>query len=205
MSQTHVAATRQELLKLKEKHKSAARGYKLLKDKRDSLIQMFMLSYREAATLRKEVDHTYIKLRERFKLATADISPDYIDAIADTTEMKITMDKSIKNIMGVKVQELSVESAGTVMTYSRLETNHHLDHSLYTLKSLLPKVMQLIEKEYKVRKLAEEIEKTRKRVNALEYIILPELKEQIKIITAKLDELALQNTVRLMKIKKQIS
>jgi len=205
MNQAYTAATRQELLKLKEKFKSAKRGHKLLKDKRDSLIQIFMQLYREAAQLRRRTDADYIVVRERFKLATADISDDYMEAIANTTQMKIDISSKVRNIMGVKVQELASQTSGTVMTYSRLETNYHLDESLHKLMHMLPDMMLLIEKEYKVRKLAEEIEKTRKRVNALEYIILPGLKDQIKYITAKLDEMALQNTVRLMKIKQQIT
>jgi len=205
MNQSFTAATRQELLKLKEKFKSAKRGHKLLKDKRDSLIQIFMLSYREAAELRKSVDTSYIPIRERFKLASADMSKKYLDAIADTSTMQITIDRKVKNIMGVKVQELTTAVSGSAMTYSLLATNYHLDDSLFRLTRSLPDFMLLIEKEYRVRKLAEEIEKTRKRVNALEYVILPELKAQIKYITAKLDEMALQNTVRLMKIKQHIT
>lgn len=205
MNQSYVAATRQELLKLKEKFKSAKRGHKLLKDKRDSLIQIFMQSYREAGQLRALVDREYIGARERFKLASADMSDAYVRAIADTSEMQIAIQSKIKNIMGVKVQELTADISGDAMTYSQLETNYHLDDSIYTLSGIVPRVMELIEKEYRVRKLAEEIEKTRKRVNALEYVILPELKAHIKLITAKLDELALQNTVRLMKIKQQIT
>lgn len=205
MSSQQIPATRQELLKLKVKQKSASRGHKLLKDKRDSLVREFIKSYQEAVSLRKEVDSQYFSARNRFRLAKVTSSADYIKGISESSERTITIDSEPKSIMGIKVQELTAKIQGDAMNYSLLETSHHLDLSLIKLEQILPDFIKLIEIEFKVRKLAEEIERTRKRVNALEYVILPELKRQIKLINSKLEELALQNTVRLMKIKKQIA
>lgn len=205
MSQSYIAATRQELLKLKDKYKSAKRGHKLLKDKRDSLIQIFMKTYKEAALMRAFFDKEYINSRERFKLATSNINDNYLKAVAKTTESRILIDSKVKSIMGVKVQDLTGQTIGGAINYSQLETNYHLDEAVNNISNVVPQLIELIEKEYRVRKLADEIEKTRKRVNALEYVILPEMMQKIKLIKSKLEELALQNTVRLMKIKKQIT
>ena len=96
MSQSYIAATRQELLKLKDKYKSAKRGHKLLKDKRDSLIQIFMKTYKEAALMRAFFDKEYINSRERFKLATSNINDIYLKAVAKTTESRILIEKSLE-------------------------------------------------------------------------------------------------------------
>lgn len=205
MFQAQIPPTRQELLKLKDKLKSASRGFKLLKDKRDSLIKEFIQSYQKAVRLRKDMDQDYFTVLDRFGLSQDAINSDYLQVLVDSPERKLWLENETKNIMGVRIQELTLTEEGEMANYSFFETDYQLDYAINKLDQMVPTVIQLVQEEYKVRKLAEEIEKTRKRVNALEYVILPEYKRRIKLINSKLAELALQNTVRLMRIKKQIT
>lgn len=204
MAQGNIVATRQELMRLKNKRKSVMRGHKLLKDKRDNLIQIFMTSYREARNLRKSLDEKYSAILGRFNFATLNLDEEYFELLAEDPQTQIKISSETGNVLGVKVPTLKAEVTGDFLNYSLAQTSYHLDISLKTLRELLPELLQLLELEFKVRKLAIEIEKTRRRVNALEYVILPEIEETIKYIQNKLAEDALQTTVRLMKMKAKI-
>lgn len=201
MAQENIVATRQELMRLKNKRKSVIRGHKLLKDKRDNLIQIFMTSYREARNLRKELDEKYSAVLSRFNFATLNLDEEYFELLAEDPETNISIKTELTSVLGVKIPTIEAEVSGDFLNYSLAETSYHLDISLKTLRELLPEFLKLLELEFKVRKLATEIEKTRRRVNALEYVILPEIDSTIKYIQNKLAEDALQTTVRLMKMK----
>lgn len=205
MAKENVVATRQELMRLKNKRKSVMRGHKLLKDKRDNLIQIFMSSYKEARNLRKTLDQSYSKVLGRFSFATLNLDEDYFDLLTQNTQTKVRVISELTSVLGVKIPKLQAKVSGDFLNYSLAETSYHLDISLKTLRDLLPDLLKLLELEFKVRKLASEIEKTRRRVNALEYVILPEIEETIKYIQNKLAEDALQTTVRLMKMKSIIN
>jgi V/A-type H+-transporting ATPase subunit D len=160
-----------------------------------------MSSYKEARDLRRELDQEYSEVLNRFNFALSNIDGDYFGLLADSSKSSISLTTQTTNVLGVRIPQIRSEVTGDFLSYSLLETNYHLDVSLKTLVAILPKFLKLLEIEYKVRKLATEIEKTRRRVNALEYVILPEIDKNIHYIQNKLAEDALQTTVRLMKMK----
>ncbi len=201
MARDNIVPTRQELMRLKTKRTAVKRGHKLLKDKRDNLVQIFMSSYKDARDLRRELDQEYSEVLNRFNFALSNIDGDYFGLLADSSKSSISLTTQTTNVLGVRIPQIRSEVTGDFLSYSLLETNYHLDVSLKTLVAILPKFLKLLEIEYKVRKLATEIEKTRRRVNALEYVILPEIDKNIHYIQNKLAEDALQTTVRLMKMK----
>jgi V/A-type H+-transporting ATPase subunit D len=205
MAKENVIPTRQELMRLKNKRKGVLRGHKLLKDKRDNLVQIFMSNYRIALKMRGELEEKYGEIMKRYNFAMLNIDEEYLELLAKNPDTKIRIFSETKNVLGVKIPEMDVKVSGNFLNYSLAQTNHHLDVSLKNLRELLPHLVKLVELEFKVRRLATEIEKTRRRVNALEYVILPEIDQNIHYIQAKLSEDALQTTVRLMKMKVKIT
>lgn len=205
MAKENVIPTRQELMRLKNKRKSVKRGHKLLKDKRDNLVQIFMYNYRIALKMRGELEEKYGEIMKRYNFAMLNIDEEYLELLAKNPDTKIRIFSETKNVLGVKIPEMDVKVSGNFLNYSLAQTNHHLDVSLKNLRELLPDLVKLVELEFKVRRLATEIEKTRRRVNALEYVILPEIDQDVHYIQAKLAEDALQTTVRLMKMKVKIA
>lgn len=205
MSQKNIPATRQELMRFRNKKKTAQRGHKLLKDKRDSLMQTFVALIRETIRMRRELDVQYLRIIEEFRLAKMLMDDEYVDVLAETPSTTINLQKTIKSIMGVKVPELSVDVEGNFLNYGFLQTNVHLDNALQLLRDLLPNLLALLEKEHAASLLAAEIEKTRRRVNALEYVIIPEVDATIKDIRSKLDEQAREATVSLIKMKQKMA
>lgn len=200
----NIKPTRQELLKLKAQLKTAQRGHALLKDKRDSLIKIFLGIIKEALVLRKKVDEQIISAFEHYAFASAASSRDTLMALAKNAHAEVNIGLTKKNIMGVKVSSLDFEVQGDPLSYSLLETTADLDKGLLVLKELMPDLMKLAELEYTAQLLAEEIEKTRRRVNALEHVIVPRMKRDMKFIQATLEELARQQTVTLIKLKQRM-
>ncbi len=196
-----IKPTRQEFLKLKKKVKTASRGHRLLKDKRDGLIQKFLAIVKDALTLRKEIDESLVKAIELFRYAEAKTSDQYLASIAEQSEAQIRIALETANFMGVHVPNLEFEVSGDPFNYGVLNTPKDLDQSLVTLHQLLPKLVKLAELEYTARKLAEEIEKTRRRVNALEHVIIPEMKDDMGYIKGVLEERSRQEKVTIMKVK----
>jgi V/A-type H+-transporting ATPase subunit D len=205
MAKENVIPTRQELMRLKNKRKSVKRGHKLLKDKRDNLVQIFMSNYRIALKMRGELEEKYGEIMKRYNFAMLNIDEEYLELLAKNPDTKIRIFSETKNVLGVNIPEMDVKVSGNFLNYSLAQTNHHLDVSLKNLRELLPDLVKLVELEFMVRRLATEIEKTRRRVNALEYVILPEIDQNVHYIQAKLAEDALQTTVRLMKMKVKIT
>ncbi len=193
--------TRQEYLKLKKKVKTASRGHRLLKDKRDGLIQKFLGIVKEAITLRKEIDTPLVRAIELFRYAEAKSSESFLASVAAQSEAEIHIGLETTNFMGVHLPMLQAEVVGDPFTYGVLNTPKDLDNSLVTLHAILPKLVRLAELEYTARKLAEEIEKTRRRVNALEYVIVPEMKADMSYISGVLEERSRQEKVTIMKVK----
>lgn len=200
----NVKPTRQELIKVKVQIKTAQRGHGLLKDKRDSLIKIFLSTIKQALVLRKKVDENIVKAFEHYAFASAATSNKTLELISKNSTAEVLVALVTKNVMGVKVPSLDFEVNGDPVCYSMLETNADLDISLILLKEIMPDLIKLAELEYTAQKLAEEIEKTRRRVNALEYVIIPRMKKDMKYIQATLEEMARQQTVRLIKLKEQI-
>jgi V/A-type H+-transporting ATPase subunit D len=201
MSSSTVKPTRQEFLRLKKKTKTAQKGHKLLKDKRDGLIREFLVVVKDALRLRKELDQDLIKVMQFFQFAETRTAKKLLEEIAVTSEAKAYVTLARKNIMGVIVSEITADVKGNPLSYGIIETPKDIDEAIFTLQKIFPDLMKLAELEFTARRLAEEIEKTRRRVNALEHVIIPEMKDDMKYIKGKLDETTRQEKVTLMKMK----
>ncbi len=206
MAKLNVNPTRMELRRLKTRLKTATRGHKLLKDKSDEMIRQFMLYIRENKRLREEVEQELADALKGFMLARA-VSDDYvIEEAISLPGVKAELKTSSKNVMSVNVPVLEVSEGGCgeLYPYSFASVTAELDDSIAALSGLLPKLLKLAEVEKTCNMLADEIEKNRRRVNALEYVMIPQLEETIKYITMKLDENERSATIRLMKVKSMI-
>lgn len=202
-----VNATRMELNRLKKRLKMAERGHKLLKDKRDELIRQFLILVRKNKDLREEIEKQLSDAFARFLLARAVMPEEFLEEALMYPTRRVSLEISRQNIMSVYAPKFSWveeepqgEGAG-IYPYGFVDTSAELDESIETLSAILPKLLELAEVEKAVKLLADEIEKTRRRVNALEYVLIPKLEETIKYITMKLDENERGALTRLMKIK----
>lgn len=198
-----VNPTRMELRRLKGRLKTAVRGHKLLKDKSDEMIRRFMEYAKQNKALREQVEEELSEALKSFVLAKA-VSDEY--AIQEAVVMpssQITLEAHTKNVMSVVVPqfELKKTQGEDKYPYSYCSVTAELDDSIAILTELMQKLVKLAEIEKTCNMLADEIEKNRRRVNALEYVMIPQTEETIRYITMKLDENERGNTVRLMKIK----
>lgn len=198
-----VNPTRMELRRLKDRLKTAVRGHKLLKDKSDEMIRRFMEFAKKDKALREEVEEELADALKSFVLAKA-VSDEY--AIQEAVVMpssQISLKAGTSNVMSVVVPsfELQDTKGEDKYPYSYGSVTAELDDSIATLTQLMQKLVRLAEIEKTCNMLADEIEKNRRRVNALEYVMIPQTEETIRYITMKLDENERGNTVRLMKIK----
>jgi len=196
-----IKPTRQELLKFKKKLKTASRGHRLLKDKRDGLIQKFLAIIKEVVTIRKEINIDLLKSIELFYYAKAKISNLELNEIEEKSNSEVKIQKTDSNFMGVNIPKLDFIVDGDPFNYGVLNIPKDLDQSILTFYKVLPKLIKLAELEYTSKKLADEIEKTRRRVNALEYVIVPELKENMRFVAGVLEERSRQEKVTIMKVK----
>jgi V/A-type H+/Na+-transporting ATPase subunit D len=197
--------TRQELLLLKKRVSTAERGKTLLKDKRDSLIRMFLLVIKETIALQKDVHTAYRELLDSYRIAEARMSPEYTAVLAKTTKAAINLQTTYATQMGVNLPTVEAQLSKTVFDYSVLHTNPDFDETMNRLREFIPLLVSLLEKEQQARLLAFEIESTRRRVNALDYVVIPELKYAAKVVYQKLEEQARSATVALMKLKQVMS
>ncbi len=206
MAKLNVNPTRMELRRLKNRLKTATRGHKLLKDKSDEMIRQFMLYVRENKRLREEVEGELQASLKSFMLARAVSSDAVIEEAVLMPSTHVGLNTSSKNVMSVDVPVFDiVEGEVTdLYPYSFASVSSELDSSISSLTTLLPKLLKLAEVEKTCNMLADEIEKNRRRVNALEYVMIPQLEETIKYITMKLDENERGNITRLMKVKDMI-
>ncbi len=207
MTRLNVNPTRMELKNLKARLKTAVRGHKLLKDKSDETVRQFMGYIRLNAKLRQEVESEITVALRSFMLASAVNSP---EAIAESVSMPartVKLKSGTKNIMSVEVPSIEIEESddSDLYPYSFASVSSELDGSIRNLSELLTKLVRLAEVEKTCNMLADEIEKNRRRVNALEYVMIPDTEETIKYITMKLDENERANTIRLMKVKSIVS
>lgn len=205
MAAKHVNPTRMELTKLKKRLKVARRGHKLLKDKRDELMRQFLDLVRKNRDIREKVEEMLLKVHGNFLIARAVVSSEVMEEALLLPKQKVALDVSTKNIMSVDVPVLNFqtenEDAGNIYPYGFATTSGELDSAIGILAETLPHMLELAQMEKSAQLLAEEIEKTRRRVNALEYVLIPELTESIKYITMKLEENERGNLTRLMKVK----
>jgi V/A-type H+-transporting ATPase subunit D len=199
-----VNATRMELLRLKRRIAIAQRGHKLLKDKQDELMKQLMVLVRVIRELRERVESELSESFRRFLFARAAMMPEAIDQAFLMPTTQVTLDVQERYIMSVRVPVLSHAITGSILCYGFATTSGELDASLLSLEKALDGLIELAEKEKRLQLLADEIEKTRRRVNALEYVLIPNLAETIRYITMKLAEMERGNLTRLMRVKEMV-
>ena len=208
MPSATINPTRQELNRLKTRLRTSIRGHKLLKDKRDELMKQFMDVVRENRALRRRVEESLMKAHSAFTVAAALMSPEMLEQSLLYPKQSVELDMTFQNIMSVDVPQYqfrtSSQDPGEVYPYGFAQTSGELDDAVDALSRVLSDMLRLAEIEKTSQLLAEEIEKTRRRVNALEYVKIPEMQANIKYITMKLDENERSNTIRLMKVKDMI-
>ena len=197
--------TRMELTRLKGRLKTAQRGHKLLKDKRDELMKQFMDVVRENRALRKRVEEGLMRAHGSFTVAAALMSPEMLEQSLLYPKQSVELDMSFQNIMSVDVPhyhfKTKSQDPGEVYPYGFAQTSGELDDAVDAMSQVFADMLKLAEVEKTSQLLAQEIEKTRRRVNALEYVKIPQMEEAIQYITMKLDENERANTIRLMKVK----
>jgi len=199
-----VNPNRMELLRLKKRLVLAKRGHKLLKDKRDALIQEFIRLVKETKVMREELEDKLMKCYIIFSNASSLMSKITLEETLMFPKAKSTIEVTFKNIMSVYVPKYIFKYEGNFYAYSLINTTPELDIALRNFYEILPLMLKLAELDKAVSLLAEEIEKTRRRVNALEYVLIPDLEETVKFITLKLDEVARSTTSAIMRIKEII-
>ncbi|MDR3264832.1 MAG: V-type ATP synthase subunit D [Synergistaceae bacterium] len=201
MARINVNPNRMELSRLKKRLVVAKRGHKLLKDKQDALIKAFLERAREGKLLREQVE---IELKEcygSFVLSRAQTTPEVLEQALMIPGAKCTLAASWKNVMSVMVPEYDVRQEGNPVNYGFASVPLLLDVALEQFGKLILRLLELAAKEKAIRLMAGEIERTRRRVNALEYVMIPNLAETIRYISMKLDEQERSTLSRLMKIK----
>ena len=200
--------TRMELQRLKGRLKTAQRGHKLLKDKRDELMKRFLDVVGENRALRKRVEEGLMGVHRAFTVAAALMSPEVLEQSLLYPTRRVEVEVTVQNVMSVEVPRYQVKTSGQepeeIFPYGFAQTRGELDDAIEALFHVLPDLLRLAEVEKTSQLLAQEIERTRRRVNALEYVKIPEMEEQVRYITMKLDENERANTVRLMKVKNSL-
>lgn len=198
-----VNPTRMELLKLRRRLVVARRGHKLLKDKLDGLIKEFMNIALEYRRLRQIVDDELPYVMKLFILAEITSSRAITENALESVQQDLELIVRPLRLMGVSIQKLEITYGEATGRYSLVHTSAELDMAIVKLREFLPMLLSMAETEDKVRRLSKEVEKTRRRVNALEYSFIPRLNETIRFITSKLEEMERSTTSSLMKIKSQ--
>ena len=202
MAMLRVNPTRMELTRLKKRLSVAVRGHKLLKDKRDEMIRQFIELVRQNRTLRLEVEKLLQEAESNFVLSRAVMGEEALDEALMYPSRSIELEIYSKSIMSVDVPVLTYkEEAAGKNPYGFIATTSELDVSIKNLSNVFSRMLELAELEKTISLLADEIEKTRRRVNALEYVMIPQIEETIKYIKMKLDENERASTTRLLRMK----
>lgn len=205
MASAQVNPTRMELSRQKKKLATATRGHKLLKDKRDELMRQFLELVRENKALREKVEAGIAEANRNFVLAKAGVSDATLNCALLAPKQEVYLETGTKNVMSVNIPVFTAKTrtpdAGDIYPYGYAFTSSDLDGAVKSLSDLLPDLLRLAEIEKSCQLMAIEIEKTRRRVNALEHVMIPDAQEKIKFITMKLDENERSTQIRLMKIK----
>lgn len=205
MATAHVNPTRMELTRLKKKLVTAMRGHKLLKDKRDELMRQFLDLVRENKALREKVEAGIAAANKNFVLARAGMADEVLNVAMMAPMQEVYLETSHRNVMSVDIPVFEYKTrtsdANNIYSYGYAFTSSDLDDAVKSLADILPDMLRLAECEKSCQLMAAEIEKTRRRVNALEHVMIPETQENIKYITMKLDESERSTQIRLMKVK----
>ena len=208
MARLNVNPTRMELSKLKKKLASARRGHKLLKDKRDELMRQFMNLIKENRQLRAEVEAAIKEANKYMAVAGSVMQREVLETALMLPKQEVELEVSEKNVMSVYIPEFKTKfrsgDTNDIYSYGMAFTSIDLDGAVSSLNSVFPKMIRLAEIEKACQLMADEIEKTRRRVNALEHIMIPDYEETIKFITMKLSENERSTTTSLMKVKDMV-
>lgn len=205
MAIMRVNPTRMELTRLKKRLITAVRGHKLLKDKRDELMRQFLEIVRKNRVLREKVEQGIIEANKHFVIARSVMQNEMLSTALMLPKQQVGLQVGNKNIMSVNIPVFDIktktDNADDIYSYGLAFTSGELDDAVLNLSRVLPDMLALAESEKSAQLLAAEIEKTRRRVNALEHVMIPDLQATIKYITMKLDESERSNLTRLMKVK----
>ena len=205
MAGTQVNPTRMELTRLKKKLVTAVRGHKLLKDKRDELMRQFLDRVRENKALREEVETALNAANGDFMLARAGMPDEMLNTALLAPKQEVSISAGTQNVMSVEIPDFDFKTRtpdpNDIYSYGFAFTSSDLDDAVKSLADLLPDMLRLAECEKSCQLMAAEIEKTRRRVNALEHVMIPDTQSNIRYITMKLDENERSSQTRLMKVK----
>jgi V/A-type H+-transporting ATPase subunit D len=200
-----VNPTRIALLGLKKELKTAQKGHKLLKDKRDGLMKKFLERIRETRRLRADIEARLGRAFESYVRANAMIPESVLETAMLLPNASVSLDVDVKNIMGVRIPEFQVQKKGSAFSYGFLDTTGDLDNAVRKFDDVFADIIRLAELEKSVQCLAEEIEKTRRRVSAIEHIRIPNLKDTIRYISLQLEERGRDAVVSTMRVKAMIT
>lgn len=205
MASTQITPTRMELTKTKRKLVTAVKGHKLLKDKRDELMRQFLDLVKENMELRLKVEAGIKAANQNFVIAKAGMDEVTLRTAFMAPKQEVNLEVGSKNVMSVNIPAFTTKTrtadANDIYSYGFAFTSGDLDDAVKSLADILPEMLRLAEIEKGCQLMAAEIEKTRRRVNALEHVIIPEARRTIKYITMKLDENERSSQIRLMKVK----
>ena len=199
-----VNPTRMQLLRLKKRLVMSRRGHKLMKDKMEGLVQAFMELVDEYAKLRDEIDRAIPRTLSLFMLASGISGEEAVTAALEECDTRLEVEIHRRSVMSVGYPEVELKGFELRPSYSTLSTTTDFDMASASLRDVFPQLLELASKEEAVIRMADEIEKTRRRVNALEYVMIPSLSSTIKEITSKLEENERSSRARLMKVKDMI-
>ena len=205
MARLNVNPTRMVLTSLKKRLKVAVKGHKMLKDKRDELMKRFLELARENKTLREQVEANIGDIYSNFVIASAIMSSEVLEEALMYPKQGVSIEVGRKNVMSVDVPvfdfKTTTDDTANIYPYGFANTSAELDNAIENLSNIFPELLKLAAVEKEVQLLAAEIEKTRRRVNALEYVMIPQFQETINYIQMNLDENERGNQTRLMKVK----
>ena len=208
MAGTAITPTRMVLNQLKGRLKTARRGHKLLKDKRDELMRQFLDIVRRNKVLRAEVEQGLTEAFASLQVASAIMSPEMLEQALMYPRQSVELGMTFRNIMSVNVPVYDFQTKNNdpseIFPYGFAQTSGELDDALEKMARVFQDMLELAQVEKTMQLLAEEIEKTRRRVNALEYVMIPELEGNIKYISMKLEENENATKVRLLKVKEMV-
>ena len=202
MAKLNVNPTRMELTRLKAKLITAKKGHKLLKDKQDELMRIFIETIKKNKEMRMNVEKKLSLSLKNFTMAKSIISESVFEESLAIPKIKYEVDVTKRNVMSVRIPEITLEKIGDendLYPYSFAQTSYELDLAIEDMSFVMNDLLQLAQIEKSTQLMADEIEKTRRRVNALEYMTIPQLEETIKFIRMKLDENDRASIIRLMK------
>lgn len=204
MARLAVNATRMELLRLRKRVALARRGHKLLKDKQDELMRRFLELLARTQELRRQVESGLARAYWSFSYASATMPPEVMDVAFLLSPARLSIETSTVPILNLRTPSFNLKAQGAIQGYGFAFTSGALDIALEEYQAILPAMVELAEREKGLEMLSEQIEKTRRRVNALEYVLIPNLVETIRYITLRLSEMERGDLTRIMKVKSML-